>query len=471
LFGDVVFLGLVVIVLGVSLMDKVFLVESKAFTFSVLGGALTLRVEEKRKNFLGVVLLNVQSAEWLASTLEVLLGLPTEQVFVKSFREDSKVLIARRGGNKAGRYLEATMFGLGGRKGSIVIPEGRGGWGWLKFSDELRKVVDFVSGSVSGRLGSSSTPEKKVVEEDRLTLGLAPKWTGPSFAEVVRADSTAVAKKMPIVGDGRSGLRASRATPCEFDLLPAVRHAEDIPRSAVDCFSLEAHRLDMLGKDQIVCPQGKDSHLKFETSRLRTWRKLGSGFYLALGRAVGRVLSRFTGSGLFRKPFGFRVTRIKRKPKVSCPPPTSPETTTEMSSGLVLNRILPGGLEVSALGDKVGVSPASSADVGIYPRPESSSETVTGTDSGTESFSGGESSRSQVPSAVSCSSVNPASNRFGFPPSPAPDLGFPGGPASTSFKLTPLGKLQFPNPLSATPSLAGAALLGEKRFSPPCGGF
>jgi hypothetical protein len=168
---------------------------------------------------------------------------------VKSFREGSKVLIARRGGNKAGRYLEATMFGLGGRKGSIVIPEGRGGWGWLKFSDELRKVVDFFSVSVSGRLGSSSTSEKKVVEEDRLTLGLAPKWTGPSFAEVVRADSTTVAKKMPIVGDGRSGLRASRATPCEFDLLPAVRHAEDIPRSAVDCFSLEAHRLDMLGKD------------------------------------------------------------------------------------------------------------------------------------------------------------------------------------------------------------------------------
>jgi hypothetical protein len=121
---------------------------------------------------------------------------------------------------------------------------------------------------------------------------------------------------------------------------------------------------------------------------------------------------------------------------------------------------------VSALGDKVGVSPASSADVGIYPRPESSSETVTGTDSGTESFSGGEPSRSQVPSAVSCSSVNPASNRFGFPPSPAPDLGFPGGPASTSFKFTPLGKLQFPNPLSAAPSLAGAALLGEKLRSP-----
>jgi hypothetical protein len=50
-------------------MDKIFLVESKAFTFSVLGGASALRVEEKRKNFLGVVLLNAQSSEWLALTL------------------------------------------------------------------------------------------------------------------------------------------------------------------------------------------------------------------------------------------------------------------------------------------------------------------------------------------------------------------------------------------------------------------
>jgi hypothetical protein len=112
-------------------MDKIFLVESKSFTFSVLGGASTLSVEEKRKNFLGVIFLNAQSSDWLASTLELLLGLSAEQDFVKLFREGSKVLIVRRGENKAGRNLEATTFGLGGRKGSIVIPEGRGGWDGL----------------------------------------------------------------------------------------------------------------------------------------------------------------------------------------------------------------------------------------------------------------------------------------------------------------------------------------------------
>jgi len=240
-------------------MDKNFLVESKSFTFSVLGVASTVRVEEKRKNFLGVVILNAQSSEWLASSLEVVLGLPAEQDFVKSFREGSKVLIARRGGNKAGRFLEATTSGLGGRKGSIVIPEGRGGWEWLKFSDELRKGVDFFSVLVGGGLGSSSSSEKKAVEDVPPTLGLAPKWMGCSFAEVLRSDSTTVAKMMPIVGDGRSWLRASLATPCELDLLPVVRHAEAVPRSAVDCSSLEAHPLDLLDKDQSVRPQGKYS--------------------------------------------------------------------------------------------------------------------------------------------------------------------------------------------------------------------
>jgi len=148
---------------------------------------------------------------------------------------------------------------LGGRKWSILIPEGRGGWGWLKFSDKLRKVVDFLSVSVGCGLGSSSTSEKKAVKDVRPILGLAPKWTGPSFAELLRSDSTTAAKTMPIVGDGRSWLRASLAKPCKLDLLQAVWHAEADPRSAVDCFSLESHSLDLLDKDQNVRSQGKYS--------------------------------------------------------------------------------------------------------------------------------------------------------------------------------------------------------------------
>lgn len=152
------------------------------------------------------------------------------------------------------------------------------------------------------------------------------------------------------------------AEPCDFDLLPAVWHAEADPRSAVDCFSLESHPLDLLDKDQHVHLQGKYSrlNLNFENSSLRTWHKLGPGFYLALDRAVRRVLDQFAGSGLNRNPLGSRVARLMQKTKVSCPPPSLPKTTPEASSGLILNRLPLGSLEVTALGATEGTSPASS---------------------------------------------------------------------------------------------------------------
>jgi len=121
-------------------MERRFLVESKSFAFLVLEGVLVLRVEEKRQGFYGAVVLSIQCSAWLASTMESLLGLPGDQEFIKSFREGSKILIAHRGGNKDGRFLEAATYGLGGRREIILIPEGRGGWDWHKFPSELRKA-------------------------------------------------------------------------------------------------------------------------------------------------------------------------------------------------------------------------------------------------------------------------------------------------------------------------------------------
>lgn len=118
--------------------------ESKSFVLSVLEGSSVLRVEEKRQGFHGVVVLSSHCSAWLVSTMETLLGFPGEQEFIKSYREEPKLLIARRGGNKDGRFLEAAVFGLGGRRGFIMISEGRGGWGWRKFSGELSKIFAFL---------------------------------------------------------------------------------------------------------------------------------------------------------------------------------------------------------------------------------------------------------------------------------------------------------------------------------------
>jgi hypothetical protein len=62
------------------------------------------------------------------------------------------------------------------------------------------------------------------------------------------------------------------------------------------------------------------------------------------------VLDRFAGSGFNRKPLGFRVSQLMRKPKVSHPSPSLSETTPEVSFGLVLYWLPPGGLEATVLG-------------------------------------------------------------------------------------------------------------------------
>lgn len=88
---------------GFLAMEKSFIVESKSFVFSVVEGASVLRVVKRRKDFLGEVILSTHCAIRLASILEVLLGFPADQDFVKSFREGSKLLIARRDSSKAAR--------------------------------------------------------------------------------------------------------------------------------------------------------------------------------------------------------------------------------------------------------------------------------------------------------------------------------------------------------------------------------
>jgi hypothetical protein len=285
--------------------------------------------------------------------LEILLGLPEDQDFIKSFREGLKVLIARRGGNQVGLFLEATAFGMGGQKGFIWIPKGRGGWGRHKFFSELRKAAVYLSTKVGCRFGSSLALVKKDRKEEEVRSGLPPFWKGPSFVEVLRLGSVSAVKKVPIVGGRLSGWMASLAEQCALDLLPTVWHAEIELRSAVDYFSMESPPLDLLDKDRHLCPQGKKllsrSNLKFENSKMRMWSKLGTEFNLALGLAVRKLLDQYVGSGLGRKRSGFRVAHLIPKLKASRPSRSLGETTPELSSGMFLVRPPPRGLEVDAL--------------------------------------------------------------------------------------------------------------------------
>jgi hypothetical protein len=111
-------------------MENWFYVEAKSFLFSVGLGIAKLRVVEKRKAFVGAILLGSHCIVGLLSMLEEALCNPGLVDFVKSYREGSKVTIVRRGENSASRFLEVAVYDMGGRKGLVLFPEGRNGRGW-----------------------------------------------------------------------------------------------------------------------------------------------------------------------------------------------------------------------------------------------------------------------------------------------------------------------------------------------------
>jgi hypothetical protein len=109
-------------------MERRFTVEAKTFFFSTK--ASQLRLEERRKGFLGLILVDRRGAAWLAATVEEALWSLALVDFDKSSSEGWKSLSVRGGCNKGGRFLEVVALVDGDRKGIIWIPEARSGRGW-----------------------------------------------------------------------------------------------------------------------------------------------------------------------------------------------------------------------------------------------------------------------------------------------------------------------------------------------------
>jgi hypothetical protein len=122
-------------------MELQFVVEAKSFSFSVKKGNAVLRLEEKRKGFDGFILLGTKCSVWLADVVGEVMVAQRKEDFARMCRDGERVLKVRLGSNKAGCFLEVAVFVEGSRKGVIRIPEGRGGWGWQRFVDELRSLV------------------------------------------------------------------------------------------------------------------------------------------------------------------------------------------------------------------------------------------------------------------------------------------------------------------------------------------
>jgi hypothetical protein len=129
-------------------MERRFSMEAKSFSFSMVSGKPVLRLEERRKGFNGFILLGVKASVWLADTVEEASETQKREDFARSLCDEVRVLKVRMGRNRAGSFLEAAVFVEGGRKGVIRLPEGRGGWGWRRFAEELRSLTAHLDAKV-----------------------------------------------------------------------------------------------------------------------------------------------------------------------------------------------------------------------------------------------------------------------------------------------------------------------------------
>jgi hypothetical protein len=108
-------------------MERRFAVEVKNFFFSMKDSKL--RLEERRKGFVELILVGHQGTSWLATTVEEASSSTEKEDFAKNLCEERKSLSVSGGRNKAGRFLEVVARVDGERKGIIWIPEARSGLG------------------------------------------------------------------------------------------------------------------------------------------------------------------------------------------------------------------------------------------------------------------------------------------------------------------------------------------------------
>ena len=94
--------------------------------------------------------------------------------FARTVREGETVFILQSGSNAHGYYLMISELLHGRRKGFLVIPEGRMGYGWRGFMWHLKKVL--VSGIPASNRSPLYIPGAKVradISYAALTIGVS----------------------------------------------------------------------------------------------------------------------------------------------------------------------------------------------------------------------------------------------------------------------------------------------------------
>jgi len=161
-----------------------FYVEAKSFEFrsdACVGDGI--RLAEWNKGRFRAVFLTKLSVGWFRRSMEELKQGGEIRDFCRTFRVGSMVFILQRRGNVHGRFLELSEYGYGGRRTSVIIPEGREGCGWANCLAQLRRIEKSfekkaIGGTMGGNIPSASMKMMKPATLDGRTFAAALKGHG-----------------------------------------------------------------------------------------------------------------------------------------------------------------------------------------------------------------------------------------------------------------------------------------------------
>lgn len=156
-----------------------FYVEAKSFEFrSDVCVGDGIRLAEWNKGLFRAVFLNMLSVGWFRRSMEELKQGGEIRDFCRTFRVGSTVFILQRRGNVHGRFLELSEYGYGGRRTSVILPEGREGNGWANCLAQLRRLElslekKATGGKIGGNIPSASMKVMKPAILDGRTFAAA----------------------------------------------------------------------------------------------------------------------------------------------------------------------------------------------------------------------------------------------------------------------------------------------------------
>ena len=117
---------------------RIFHIESKKFDLSFDDFTKQIQISESGQHHQSKIYVGLAGAKWVGRCVEENIAREKEQAFVRTRGENGKTYVSRRCSNNHGRYIEITESGRGGRRGRVVIPEGRKLSGWRGFGKELQ---------------------------------------------------------------------------------------------------------------------------------------------------------------------------------------------------------------------------------------------------------------------------------------------------------------------------------------------